>query len=491
MNVSLSLQGKPIDDNMRGRGKETCLMSAVPQCDSGRQCYHLQLRQLMNTVDSLSAVCRDWCRAHTWDQQADVAKRVQAVCLRLKSLHDMSVEADLNGLWAALEELRVKVREEQHRLGAARLDAWKRSMGDPHRAIKYVNHTETRHVASLKTMESAETITAYDELDNEMRIFWAGIAAPDSCDLDAAEAQCVAGAKEAVQQAGCGSILHDCELSVKGFRAAVQLAKRRTAAGPIGWQAWGLQALPDAALSELLQVVALARLKGRTPRRRQSLWITHIPKGDEIATMMQIRPIAVYSLLWRVIFRCITKECQGIEQDFLLKVQYGPRRGGSTSFPLARARRGLDAARRQGEPYAVLQLDVAKFFNAVSADAAVAALRDLGLPPDLSDMLSYHYKHLEQRCRLPLRCVGKPFHLPRGVPQGGPWSVMAANIMMRLALRVLPPDAQAHLAVYVDDVFFFGRDVKVLQKYAQTLILELGRMGFQVALQKCGCALCG
>eukprot|EP00971_Amphidinium_carterae_P227250 4507542-Amphidinium_carterae.1 len=112
-------------------------------------------------------------------------------------------------------------------------------------------------------------------------------------------------------------------LTADDFIRALKRTKIHTAAGPCGWRANELKKLPAQAWQQLATLFNEAELQGALPRLCQLIWQTPIPKGEQKITATDVRPISVYSVVYRLYAKARYATIKGLFSAMVHDHQYG------------------------------------------------------------------------------------------------------------------------------------------------------------------------
>eukprot|EP00971_Amphidinium_carterae_P067624 1339089-Amphidinium_carterae.2 len=125
---------------------------------------------------------------------------------------------------------------------------------------------------------------------------------------------------------------------------ALQHTKVHTAAGPCGWRANELKKLPLQAWRQLVTLFNNAERLGKLPRACQLIWQTPIPKGTAKATAVDVRPISVYSVVYRLYAKARYNSIKGLFRAIVCDDQYGGMNGRLIATPVIHMSRASETA---------------------------------------------------------------------------------------------------------------------------------------------------
>ncbi|KAF8562651.1 hypothetical protein P879_12020, partial [Paragonimus westermani] len=183
--------------------------------------------------------------------------------------------------------------------------------------------------------------------------------------------------------------------------------------------------------------------------------LTFVPKIDEPVTPTDYRPIAVSSVLQRMLHKILAKRVRDTVSFSSLQVAFQKKDGCLEASTLLHT--VLRTAHDEVKPVVMAFLDISKAFDSVSHDTILRSARQHGLPPPLVRYLTRLYKDsltiwddASVRCR-------------RGVRQGDPLSlalfIRAMNEVLSHAqpeLGFMVSDRCTGELAYADDLVLFA-----------------------------------
>eukprot|EP00971_Amphidinium_carterae_P063292 1252457-Amphidinium_carterae.1 len=259
-------------------------------------------------------------------------------------------------------------------------------------------------------------------------------------------------------------------LGAQDLISALKRTKPHTAAGPCGWRATELKKLPMCAWVQLSTIFNLAESRGRLPRLCQILWQAAVPKTDDLQVPADgVRPIAIYSLLYRLYAKARYVTLKYEFQNVIYNDQYGGLAGRQLSTPVLCIAKHLDRSRvRPAAAHGAdgmdsdpefphwITYDLTKAFDTVLPQLACRILEISGYNEAFLRTYLHHLTHNVRRWKLPHRGLGQQWYSHTGIAQGCPLSSMAAvavyGVMTRHILRrAQQAGARVRVLSYIDD----------------------------------------
>ena len=191
---------------------------------------------------------------------------------------------------------------------------------------------------------------------------------------------------------------------------------------------------------------------------------------DAVCEVSDVRPLDIYSSIWRVISSACVQQLRG-----WLRTVLHPSQMAQFGVLKACARIAVHSEIALGGVRDIwcLALDLAKMFNSLSGEISVLALEAMGLDRHSSLALLAPFKMVGQAWRLPNNFPPLVTYSGKGLPQGmGTSVVMAEAAIAPLAWRLhwaLGP--QLALVSYMDDLTLFLRSPSALNRAAQRSLL--------------------
>ncbi|CAH0397242.1 unnamed protein product [Chilo suppressalis] len=275
----------------------------------------------------------------------------------------------------------------------------------------------------------------------------------------------------------CGTTMPDIKIRQRDVRAELQSLDVRKASGPDGIPAVVLKHCAAELSPVLTRLYQLSYSLGRVPEAWRDANVQPVPKKGDRSDPANYRPIAVTSVLCKVLERVLNNHLTRYLEDYSLihDRQYGFRPNRSTGDLLAYVTHIWgEAIDKRGESLAI-SLDIAKAFDRVWHKSLLSKLPAYGLPAQLCAWVA-DFLH-ERRIRvLTDGCSSQFMSVNAGVPQG---SVLSPTLFL-LHINDLIPLANIHC--YADDstvhARYFGHaaagQVETMEK-RENLVVELNR----------------
>lgn len=254
----------------------------------------------------------------------------------------------------------------------------------------------------------------------------------------------------------CGYSMPEINFSQRDVRRELLALNIHKSSGPDGIPAIVLKKCAPELCPVLTRLFALSYHIRQVPSSWKTAHVHPVPKKGDRSDPSNYRPIAITSLLSKVMERVInTKLLRYLEEhDLISDRQYGFRHGRSTGDLLVYlTHRWASAIESQGEALAV-SLDMAKAFDRVWHRGLLSKLPSYGLPEGLCKWVA---SFLSGRCIRAVvdGCCSAKLGLNAGVPQG---SVLSPTLFLLHINDLLSIDG---IRCYADDstgdAFYTGR----------------------------------
>ncbi|RVE47834.1 hypothetical protein evm_007589 [Chilo suppressalis] len=269
----------------------------------------------------------------------------------------------------------------------------------------------------------------------------------------------------------------DIQIRQRDVRAELQSLDVRKASGPDGIPAVVLKHCAAELSPVLTRLYQLSYSLGRVPAAWRDASVQPVPKKGDRSDPANYRPIAVTSVLCKVLERVLNNHLTLYLEDYSLihDRQYGFRPNRSTGDLLAYVTHIWgEATDKRGESLAI-SLDIAKAFDRVWHESLLSKLPAYGLPAQLCAWVA-DFLH-ERRFRvLTDGCSSQFMSVNAGVPQG---SVLSPTLFLLHINDLIP---LVNILCYADDstvhARYFGHaaagQVETMEK-RENLVVELNR----------------
>ena len=239
-----------------------------------------------------------------------------------------------------------------------------------------------------------------------------------------------------------------------GRMAALVSGLSPSAAGPDGWQAKELQALPPYLLELAGSLLDTVEVCGAWPQQLILARVAHLQKpakspDESIAwDVVATRPTTILPLLYRVWGSARSKDLLAWERRWLPPSVRGghPGRG---ALDVARSLAAqFDVSRSAKMASAAGLLDKAKCYDRIAIQVALTVLKELGCPRQFVAAYGHSLSNL-QRVHIVSGVSTVPCGQSNGVPQGDAVSVLVIKALTGVFLCQIPG---CRAAGYVDDI---------------------------------------
>ena len=258
--------------------------------------------------------------------------------------------------------------------------------------------------------------------------------------------------------------------------------KNGSAAGVDGWRVEELKSIPAQGLMELCQLLAVCETTGRMPALWAHALISLVPKVSDVPQIHQLRPISVYSTIWRTYSKLRCSQLALHLETVLHHWQYGARVGRSPLNPINAIGFHLDNARLgHGPPIFGISLDIVKMCDTIPHNVVRQLLQVWNIDEVSASFWMKHFESSQHCYKLSGNYVTPTRGASRGLGQGCALSVMAANCVMSALAHVLEhhldqPD-QVLGSIFIDDLHIISTQayhLQIIADYTQALLRPLG-----------------
>ena len=176
-----------------------------------------------------------------------------------------------------------------------------------------------------------------------------------------------------------------------------------------------------------------------------------LEKGDkDIPTAADLRPIDIFSMIWRVVASAQSAMLRESKSKILHPMPLASRGGTLAALKMIGATcEGI----LWGTSHKVgLSIDFAKLLNMIDVRVAMRAAILMGLNPDDAILLADPLRRARGMWKMPLGSISPLFAKERGLPQGMSTSVMFAEIFLSFFLYRLTLTLRVQVVAYVDDI---------------------------------------
>ena len=270
-------------------------------------------------------------------------------------------------------------------------------------------------------------------------------------------------------------------LDAAALRGRLKRMKVTSSPGRDSWRIHELLALPNEALEGLARLFLRMERKGLTPHSMAATWTALLPPSKPRSSPLDLRPIAVMSVAWRLYAGLRCEHLQHWTATSLPPELYAYKKGLSS----------LDASVKMGTYFEeviaahqvvhAISIDASKAFPSTSRPQLYKILRSKSFPPAVLQVLHSLYERSHTVYRTAGKFVSKDLgFMVRGVYQGCPLSVLAFSaIQSPLVEKLRHFCPTVHCICYADDLTVWSEDPGALKLalqyvesyYAQTNIV--------------------
>ena len=230
----------------------------------------------------------------------------------------------------------------------------------------------------------------------------------------------------------------------------------------------------------LVEYLNLLLLTEAAPGQLSKARVTLVPKTAEALEPGDYRPIAVTSILLRLLHKILARRWSSVLKLDSLQVGFQPRDGCMEANLILLT--ALRLSHEKHTPLAAAFVDVAKAFDTVSHETIIRAAISYGAPSPLVNYLRALYSRSE------VTLDGKrTIVCNRGVRQGDPLSPLLFIMVMEEVLELALPRARfevcgfkAHALAYADDLVVFANNADRLKEKLVALEQALSWAGMTV-----------
>ena len=264
------------------------------------------------------------------------------------------------------------------------------------------------------------------------------------------------------------------------FISRVRKMKKHAAPGVDGWSVPELIQLPGAAWQNLIRILGSGLGWGLGGL---SLLFRRVPiekSRDDIPGPQLLRPIDIYSVLWRLI-ASVQTECLTLwRTEVLHPTQYASK--GGVVMAAAKVGYWCEAVLHRRATVFAVSIDLTKLFNTLDADVCARLAHYMGLDEKTIELMSFPLQNAKGVWRLPWGAISPHFLKERGLGQGMSTSVLYAEVFVASFLWRLVTTTGVDTAAYIDDL-------TIVAQNKETLITALNQL-FQFAdMMKVGISL--
>lgn len=254
-------------------------------------------------------------------------------------------------------------------------------------------------------------------------------------------------------------------LTLKDLQTTIGKMCACGAGGLDGWRPGDFKNLPADILELLLLIYDRIEADGIWPEPVSWAGISLIPKGEG-GKPLQLRPITVTSVVYRLWAASRMRQCNEWQTEWLAKGQHGARSHHGTMDALVRISLAFEQAALDGTPLHGVAVDLSKAFDNVPVEIVFAIMRELGMDERVCRPLRAMYHQIQRRFKIS-GFVGDAFRSTNGILQGCPLSVMLLNAIMMVATAALGADVEGES--YVDDLTLLSTNPEKLQSALDNL----------------------
>ena len=275
-------------------------------------------------------------------------------------------------------------------------------------------------------------------------------------------------------------IRHNVSLSVADFKAAVTHTRNDSAPGADGWRVLELQALCDTAIECWVQFINHT-LQGRQGWPSSFSWAKIVLPGKvpDPCNIADGRPINILATMYRVTVKAIAK-------DVLLKLTSTlppslvgglPKRN---PFDLWYSTQYLiELSDKTQSPLFGVVTDLQKFFNSIPRRELARLMIHLGIDETFVHQWIALLFDLK-RCVVVQNDISMPCSSRCGVPEGCPFSVVAAIAIGALFVANIQQNTASKALIYIDNIELISNDSGDIETSTQIALEFFRQWNFRV-----------
>jgi ribonuclease HI/exonuclease III len=245
------------------------------------------------------------------------------------------------------------------------------------------------------------------------------------------------------------------DITGESLKRTISRMPARGVPGMDGWRPRELKLLPTELLDGFAAAYNTMEHTGECPDSLLDALVAMIPKsldGTEVPDPMQLRPITITSVLYRVWAATRLRDLMPWQEQWLPATLFGFRQKHGTQDLYWHVAFQIERANITNTPIYGVQFDFQKCFDSIPHKIMFGLAEALGIPERLLRPLRTLYGQLRRRFRVAGH-VGEPFIPSNGILQGCALAVVLLNIIMTVWCRVIKANvAAATPAGYADDV---------------------------------------
>ena len=250
------------------------------------------------------------------------------------------------------------------------------------------------------------------------------------------------------------------------LKRSTRSVQEHAAMGLDGWRASEWKSLPPFLLAELARLFHACRAFRRTPCQWLPVRIACIPKTAKYeASPEDYRPVSIACLAYRTFSKWLLASVpehviQAIDSACVGGI---PHREGIQAWYHIAMRSEASLLEEDSAPLYGASIDCHKFFDFVDASQAAGALTALGFPHSLVDTWLFWATEHQRYYSYAGVIEGFPTKVARGIPQGCPFAMVAANALLSSWVQTLG-DLPIYARTFVDDRILLTDQQEALQE---------------------------
>ena len=211
--------------------------------------------------------------------------------------------------------------------------------------------------------------------------------------------------------------------------AALAAMKMGTSCRPDGWRTAELRALPSRAVHELTAIIGRCEALCAFPDSWMCSLTSTIPRSaTSLPTASQLRPIAVFSLLWRIYAKAKFTQLSQAYNASLHPWQHGGRTSCKATTPVVQIMGVVEATKQNRHCHVHgISIDIEKMFDTIPHNVLIQIWHRWQMDETCIATLLKHLRDSTCRYKLAGGFVSDEIQITRGVQQGCPLAVFAAN----------------------------------------------------------------